>query len=120
MDQPLERGGTQSKPHANGRVKIAKDSEGNKYAMKIMNKEDAENQEEFDLSLFLTLMNNEVGKLKDLPPHPNVINLIEYNWNGIYKKPPNTDKDILYVVLELAEGGDLFDYIFTVGKGFSR
>jgi serine/threonine protein kinase len=22
------------------------------------------------------------------------------------------------VVLELAEGGDLFDYIFTVGKGF--
>jgi len=24
----------------------------------------------------------------------------------------------LYVVLELAEGGDLFDYIFTVGKGF--
>ena len=63
-------------------MKIAETKEG-KYAIKIMNKEDAENQEEFDLSLFLTLMNNEVGKLKDLPLHPNIINLIEYNWEGI-------------------------------------
>ena len=65
-------------------------------------------------------MNNEVGKLKDLPPHPNVINLIEYNWDGVCKKTSGADKDVLYVVLELAEGGDLFDYIFTVGNGFSE
>ena len=85
-----------------------------------MNKEDAENQDEFDLSLFLTLMNNEVGKLKDLPAHPNIINLIEYNWEGIQTKDNGHEWEVLYVVLELAEGGDLFDYIFTVGAGFSE
>lgn len=86
--------------------------------MKIMKKEDAENQEEFNLQLFITLMSNEVGKLKDLPKHPNIIQLIEYNWDGVQTTSSNYNIDILYVVLELAEGGDLFDYIFTVNKGF--
>lgn len=99
-------------------MKIADASDGGRYAIKYMNKEDAENQEEFDLSLFLTLMNNEVGKLKDLPPHENIINLVEYNWDGVCKRSSGSEKEVLYVVLELAEGGDLFDYIFTVGKGF--
>lgn len=54
-------------------MKLAKTEDGTRYAIKYMNKEDAENQEDFDLSLFLTLMDNEVDKLKDLPKHPNVI-----------------------------------------------
>ena len=63
-------------------------------------------------------MNNEVEMLKDLPKHENVINMVEFNWNGIMKRSKGSEKEVLYVVLELAEGGDLFDYIFTVGRGF--
>jgi serine/threonine protein kinase len=29
-------------------------------------------------------------------------------------------KDVLYVVLEYAEGGDLFDYVFTIQKKFTE
>ena len=80
--------------------------------------EDAEDQEDFDLSLFLTLMNNEVERLEKLPFCENIVSLIEYNWKGVMKKGNGSEKEVLYCVLDLATGGDLFDYIFTVGRGF--
>lgn len=85
--------------------------------MKIMFVEDAEEQEDFDLSLFLTLMTNEVERLEAIPKHPNIINMVEYNWKGVLEKSSGSTKEVLYCVLELAPGGDLFDYIFTVGRG---
>jgi serine/threonine protein kinase len=85
--------------------------------MKLMFVEDAEDQEDFDLSLFLTLMNNEVERLEKLPKCDNIVQLIEYDWKGIMKKSDGSEKEVLYCVLDLATGGDLFDYIFTVGKG---
>lgn len=86
--------------------------------MKIMYKEDAEEQEDFNLSLFLTLMNNEVERLEKLPKHDNIIQLIEYDWKGVMTKSKGSSKEVLYCVIELAPGGDLFDYIFTVDRGF--
>jgi serine/threonine protein kinase len=85
--------------------------------MKLMFAEDAEGQDDFDLSLFLTLMNNEVERLENIPPHENVITLVEYNWKGTLVTRKGDEKDVLYCVLDLATGGDLFDYIFTVGRG---
>lgn len=85
--------------------------------MKLMFVEDAENQEDFDLSLFLTLMNNEVERLEKLPKCDNIIQLVEYNWKGVMTNSKGQEKDVLYCVLDLATGGDLFDYIFTVGRG---
>lgn len=85
--------------------------------MKLMFVEDAEDQEDFDLSLFLTLMNNEVERLEKLPIHNNIISLIEYDWKGVYTTSKGAEKEVLYCVLDLATGGDLFDYIFTVGRG---
>lgn len=79
--------------------------------------EDAEDQEDFDLSLFLTLMNNEVERLEKLPRHDSIISLVEYNWKGILTTSKGHEKEVLYWVLDLATGGDLFDYIFTVGRG---
>ena len=79
--------------------------------------EDAEGQEDFDLSLFLTLMNNEVERLEKLPKCDSIIHLVEYDWKGVMKQSDGCEKEVLYCVLELATGGDLFDYIFTVGKG---
>lgn len=85
--------------------------------MKLMFVEDAEDQEDFDLSLFLTLMNNEVERLEKLPKHPSIVNLVEYDWKGVMKSSKGEEKEVLFCVLELATGGDLFDYIFTVGRG---
>jgi serine/threonine protein kinase len=85
--------------------------------MKLMFVEDAEDQEDFDLSLFLTLMNNEVERLEKLPKHDSIISLVEYNWKGVLTNKKGQEKEVLYCVLDLATGGDLFDYIFTVGRG---
>jgi serine/threonine protein kinase len=88
--------------------------------MKLMYTEDAEDQEEFDLRLFLVLMGNEVQKLKKLPSHSNIIQLVDYNWEGKLIQKSGITKDVLCVVLELATGGDLFNYIFALNKGFSE
>lgn len=52
--------------------------------------------------------------MKDLPHHESIIKLVEYNWEGVLKKGSGETKEVLYVVLEYAEGGDLFDYVFTI------
>lgn len=91
-----------------------------KYAMKIMYTEDAEGQEDFDLRLFLVLMGNEVQKLKKLPQHSNIIQLIDYDWESKLVRKSGVEKDVLCVVLELATGGDLFNYIFATARGFSE
>jgi len=82
--------------------------------------EDAEDQEDFDLRLFLVLMGNEVQKLKKLPQHKNIIQLVDYNWEGKLIQKSGVQKDVLSVVLELATGGDLFNYIFAKNQGFSE
>lgn len=86
--------------------------------MKIMYVEDAEEQEDFDIRLFLILMSNEVEKLAKLPVHKNIIQLIDYNWESKLVTKPGLEKPVLNVVLELAKGGDLFNYIFAMNKGF--
>ena len=103
------------------RVKIAIDTETKKkYAMKIMYTEDAKDQDDFDLRLFLVLMGNEVQKLKKLPKHQNIIELIDYDWEAKLVQKSGTEKDVLTVVLELASGGDLFNYVFALNRGFSE
>ena len=47
-----------------------------------MYKDDAVGKADYDINLFITLMNNEVQAMKDLPKHDNIINLVEYNWEG--------------------------------------
>lgn len=88
--------------------------------MKLMYTEDADDQEDFDLRLFLVLMGNEVQKLQKLPKHKNIIQLVDYNWEGKLLSTSGNTKDVLSVVLELATGGDLFNYIFAMNKGFSE
>lgn len=48
--------------------------------------------------------------------HPNIVNLIEYSKDGVVEKANGTKKAVIYIVLELATGGELFDYVATTGR----
>lgn len=58
----------------------------------------------------------EVESLKNLK-HPNLINLIACNDNGIIDTPRGKMlTKIIYLVLELAIGGEIFDYVALGGR----
>jgi serine/threonine protein kinase len=91
---------------ASCKVKLAQDPEtGRKVAIKIMNDNMDPNMKQ--------LVMTEV-KAMDQLKHKHVINQVEYG-TGIYKKP-NKEKEVSYIVLELALGGELFDYIANSGR----
>jgi len=52
--------------------------------------------------------------------HPIFVNLIEYSKEGILEKSNGEKKAVIYIVLELATGGELFDYVATTGKFAER
>ena len=47
--------------------------------------------------------------------HPHVIQQIDYG-TDIYHKDSGKKKEVSYIVLELAFGGELFDYIAISGR----
>ena len=42
--------------------------------------------------------------------------MIEYNKDGIVEKENGKKEAVIYIVLELATGGELFDYVATTGR----
>jgi len=44
------------------------------------------------------------------------VNLIEYNKDGVIEKDNGKKEAVIYIVLELATGGELFDYVATTGR----
>lgn len=48
--------------------------------------------------------------------HPHIVNLIEYGKEGVVEKTNGSKKAVIYIVLELATGGELFDYVATSGR----
>lgn len=45
--------------------------------------------------------------------HPGILTLIQPLTKGSYHKPNGSSKDILYYVMELAECGDLYDFVLA-------
>lgn len=92
---------------ASCKVKLGVDTEtGRQVAIKIMNQDmDAKMKE---------LLMTEVKAMAELK-HTNVINQIEYGV-GTYEKPSGKKKEVDYIVLELATGGELFDFVAISGR----
>ena len=92
---------------ASCKVKLGLDTEtGRKVAIKVMSDNmDAKIKE---------LVMNEVQAMQNLQ-HTNVINQIEYG-SGIYEKTSGKKKEVSYIVLELAIGGELFDFVAISGR----
>jgi len=59
-------------------------------------------------------MQNEVNVMKKIN-HKYLVNFIDVEINGVYTKKDGTKKKVIYIVLELAEGGELFDFIAQSG-----
>ena len=87
------------------------------YAVKLISKDDAE---KVSLATFKTILSNEVEILKRLN-HQNIIQLVEYNLEGEQVLLADGNRILVfYMVLEFAEGGDLFEYLSDDGHGFSE
>ena len=96
---------------ANSKVKLGLDKEtGQYFAIKILKK----GNPNLDIK-FLSLVMTEVQTMSQLN-HENIVNLVEYNKDGIVEKANGAKEPVIYIILELATGGELFDYVATTGK----
>jgi len=48
--------------------------------------------------------------------HPNIVNLIEYSKESNVEKEDGTKYPVICIALELATGGELFDYVALTGR----
>jgi len=89
-------------------VKLAcNKNDGNYYAIKILKPNCTNSQE--------NTLRNEFNVLKNLT-HPHIINLFEFYETAQYRKRSGMKKTVMFLVLELATGGELFEYLFHTGK----
>lgn len=96
---------------ANSKVKLGLDkSTGRYFAVKILKK----GNPNLDAK-FLELVMTEVHTMSQLS-HPNIVNLIEYSKDGVVEKSNGEKEHVIFIVLELATGGELFDYVATTGR----
>eukprot|EP01017_Pseudomicrothorax_dubius_P006271 TRINITY_DN11761_c0_g1_i2.p1 TRINITY_DN11761_c0_g1~~TRINITY_DN11761_c0_g1_i2.p1 ORF type:complete len:395 (-),score=149.87 TRINITY_DN11761_c0_g1_i2:526-1710(-) len=89
---------------AHSKVKLGLSLANNQqYAVKIL--KDLYNK-------FITNEIETLGKLK----HPNMVNMIEFLPNVEYVKKDGTVKKVTAIVLELASGGEIFEFLFNTGR----
>lgn len=92
-------------------VKLAKHKDtGKLVALKIIKDDALEN------SSSMNTFKNEVEIMQEIS-HPNIINLLSSSSDGVLKNQNGTTKDgVIYLTLELASGGELFDFIAQTGS----
>jgi 5'-AMP-activated protein kinase catalytic alpha subunit len=86
------------------KVKLAKDDNGNRFAIKLIKGAD-----------YYELIQAELDTLKKVS-HQHVIRLIEAGKGKQSNPKKKEDKEVNFIVLELASGGELFDFIAMGGR----
>lgn len=64
---------------------------------------------------FVDLVQNECEVHSQLK-HKNIIELKDYDGNAVEKRASGRTWDVFYLALELAKGGELFEYISQTGE----
>jgi serine/threonine protein kinase len=92
------------------RVKLGthKDT-GKKVAMKVLPKKHLDTT-----SSEFKQVKREIDALSNLN-HANILRMYEVDWNAQYPKADGGNQDVLLIVLELAGGGELFDFLSYTG-----
>jgi len=62
----------------------------------------------------MKLLHDEISTLK-AAQHPNIVNLVAMNADAELKKRDGQGVKVIMIVLELAQGGELFDIIAGTG-----
>ena len=91
-------------------VKLARHNDSGKLvALKVVKDEAMQNEVTF------ATFKNEIEIMQDIS-HPYMINLINHSSEGVLKNENGTEKaNVIYLTLELAKGGELFDFIAQTG-----
>ena len=90
-------------------VKLAEHNETRQQcALKIMRRKGI--SDAFD-----KLVKNEISIMKELS-HQNIINILDYSEDALYTLPDGRTMEVYYIALELAENGEMFDYIAEGGR----
>lgn len=63
----------------------------------------------------LMMLNTEIEAMKTLNAHPNILSLLHYDMNAVYPRKRGGSRDVVLLALELAEGGELFDFMMYTG-----
>eukprot|EP00475_Leptophrys_vorax_P013254 TRINITY_DN1961_c0_g1_i1.p1 TRINITY_DN1961_c0_g1~~TRINITY_DN1961_c0_g1_i1.p1 ORF type:complete len:509 (-),score=167.97 TRINITY_DN1961_c0_g1_i1:108-1634(-) len=82
---------------------------GEKVALKVLAKKNLD-----ESSTEFKQVKREIDALT-LLNHPNILRMHEADWNAVYPKADGGTQDVLLVVLELAGGGELFDFLSFTG-----
>lgn len=60
------------------------------------------------------LVQNEIDVMKSVS-HPSIVNLLNYSVSENLIKPNGDKKEVYYLAMELATGGELFDFLAEAG-----
>jgi serine/threonine protein kinase len=63
----------------------------------------------------IKILNTEIDVMSSIE-HPNIINLLDYSFHDCLVKQTGECKEVFYLALELATGGELFDFIAETGN----
>jgi len=87
---------------ATSKIKLGQDDDGNQVALKILKGKYALGKDKGTKA--------EVDILSKVD-HPNIIKVYDVKINATEVKPSGKKKKKTFIVLELAQGGELFDYV---------
>lgn len=92
------------------KVRLGATSSGEHVALKILNKEKMSTS-----SSIVKQVEREITAMSKIQ-HPNVIKLFHVDWNAVYTKKNGKQRSVILVVLELAQGGELFEMLAFSGS----
>lgn len=81
---------------------------GQEVALKIMKRSGVS-------EAFQKQVKNEINVMKELS-HKNIITLVDYSDEAQYTLPDGRTMEVYYIALELAENGEVFDFVAQTGR----
>lgn len=92
------------------KVFLGLDSENHKYAIKILRKDKG-----YSYDHGANMIMKEHMLLQNLKEHPNILQSYQASCEGVIEKEGETEKEIMYNILEFAEHGSLSFFVRTTG-----
>jgi len=89
---------------------LAEDENGELIALKVMKK-----YPKNDKGKHWDLFYNEIKAMKNLK-HSNILKLLNYSEDSVVIKPDGSSVKVIYIALEYADYGELFDFIAETGR----